>query len=274
MTVFLPWASRQSNSPEELDTQSGSPIELRDRTLPRWTWQRPPWMECSLMAGMGVVPPGMALPHCIYHAKERAAMPHAKVTPLPTDCSSQGHCPRKTICMRSAGFYRWRNSRSGQRCFLWMVSSGIWHPLMLMPRPVNGGPVQWAGPMVVEGWSLWGYTQAGPNPGAEHATVPLMGLTPCLKPSHHHQKPAGESSTAQQHCGCSTMCPSQSLSTGPSQSWDHFHTSPRVKGWTPIHSLVRHGPSEATNIRWPWGSSSTRCSQPMHRHSYSRGRQQ
>ena len=83
-----------------------------------------------------------------------------------------------------------------------------------------------------------------------------------------------EGTTAPQHWGCSTMHPSQSLSTGPLWSWEHFHTSTRVEGQTPTHLLVRHGLSEAISAKWPWGSLLTRHSQSMHRHSYSRVWQQ
>ena len=64
-------------------------------TLPGWIGQGPPWIECSLVAGMGAVPFGMALLHCIYHVEERAAKPYAKVPPLPPNCSSWGHSPEQ-----------------------------------------------------------------------------------------------------------------------------------------------------------------------------------
>ena len=34
-------------------------------------------------------------------------------------------------------------------------------------------------------------TQAGPNPGAKHAPMPLSGPTPCHELGHCHQKPTG-----------------------------------------------------------------------------------
>ena len=43
------------------------------------------------------------------------------------------------------------------------------------------------------GWLVSAALQAqvDPNPGAEHAPMPLSMLVPHLEPSHHHQKPAG-----------------------------------------------------------------------------------
>ena len=77
-----------------------------------------------------------------------------------------------------------------------------------------------------------------------------------------------EGTTVPQHQGHKTAHPIQSPSPGYWQSWQHFKVSSRAKGWVHSCSLLRHGPSEATNAKWPWMGSSMRWSQSTFRHSY------
>ena len=71
--------------------------------------------------------------------------------------------------------------------------------------------------------------QAGPNPGAEHAAMPLNELTPHLEPSCNHQKPAG-GKAPQPHSIMDATLHVPVDPTGPVWSQEHFHASSRVKG--------------------------------------------
>ena len=284
MAVFLPqvskWAKQlaQRTGCSKGVTQPSSEMA----TLPGWTGQTPSWMECSSIAGVGAVPPGMVLSHCIYHAKERAAMPHAKMPPLPPDCSGWGHSPSTAICMRPAGFYRWRDHGSGQKCLPWTVSSGTEYPAMPTPRPVNGGPPWWAGPTVMEGWSPQCTTSSGRSQsrGSACSHVPLnwphsssqspVTIIRNQQEGRHHSPTAS--------CRCSTVHPSQSPSTG--STWRARSipiASPRDKGWTsnPLTSKTQALWSHQHQVV-TWGSSCQWGAFSIHacRHSYSRGRQQ
>ena len=127
--------------------------------------------------------------------------------------------------------------------------------------------------------------------------MPIHRPPPHLKLSPHHQRPAGMK-TPQPHSSIDAalhilaeLSP-QTLSRVRSTS-----TLPKIKGQTPTHSLLRHecsyrivellqplrvstgiaippASSKATSIKWPQEGSSMRCSQPTHRHLYSKGQQQ
>ena len=168
--------------------------------------------------GVGAVPPGMALPYCLHYTEKGAPTPHAKMPPLPPNCSRWGYSPLTTICIRSAGCYRWWNPGSGWSCLPWMVSSGDEHPPPLMPGPVDQGPSWWAGSAATELAS--GATGLGRSKSRGRACfcAPQWAHTSSWSQSPSSGSSRWEGIALPQHWGGSTTHPSWSPSTGTWQS--------------------------------------------------------
>ena len=132
--------------------------------VPRWPSLKTLEMEFGMGAGVG------ALPHCLHHVKERAAMQHVKTpppgpaaedtTPMPPSVQSLLGSQVKT----SLGWLKTSTRASTN----WLLGSS----------PADARTSWWAGPMADEGW---------PSKCYMLRQVPIQGI----ELGHHHQRKAG-----------------------------------------------------------------------------------
>ena len=150
----------------------GHQLSSEMATLSRWTGQRTPWMEYSLMAGVGLF-----LLEWLFHTAS-------------------------TMWWRKLQCHMWRHPHSHS------------------------------------GHSSWGHSPQTSSGSSQSRGRACSCASQWACSSSQAQSPSSEASrwegtTAPQHHGCSTVHPSQSPSTGLTQSSEHFHASPELKGKPP-----------------------------------------
>ena len=253
-------------------------------TLPRWARKRIPKIEFGMTTRVGTVPLRVALLHCLYHAKEGAATQQAKM--LPPGHSNKGYRSHATISASPAGFYKWGHLwvAGDIYCSQYQLALGMFicQCQDLFMQDFHNELDQW---LVRAGLHSGMHSSRSQLRIRAHSCAPPWAPFSSWVQSPSPETNRHEGTTAPQQLGCNTVHPSQALSTGPVQSQECPHTTPRVEGQTHAHSLLRYDHSHridklpkplrvstgitippahptVTSVKWPLEGSSTSTLNP------------